>query len=88
MKSLDLRTIEEIGLDSHGHLFVRPVSANPDEFAYIYRDASGVRWSSQLRALHAYEPERWDPTDLYRQIIAAIPGELRALIQGLQLEDE
>ena len=106
MRSPALMQIEEVGLDSHGHLYVRPVTTNADEFAYIYRDASGVRWSNELRTLHAAEPERWQATDLYRQIIDAvrreygtqllikpetrwscIPGELRASIQALQIDE-
>jgi hypothetical protein len=80
MRSPDLLPIEEIGLDSHGCLYVRPVTTNANEFAYIYRDASGVRWSNEVRALHAAEPERWEPTALYLQIIDAVRREY-----GIQL---
>lgn len=73
--------IEEIGLDDQGYLFVRPLTAAADEFAYIYRAAMGIRWNTQLRALHAYEPARWAATDLYKQIFAAVRSEY-----GVQLK--
>src|SRR5690348_13207601 len=75
------RRIEEIGLDTQGHLFVRPAAATPQEFDLIYRDASGIRWDSTLRALHAYEPERWDALTLYRQIIAAVRREYGVVLE-------
>ena len=73
--------IQEIGLDDRGYLFVRPAAACADEFAYIDRAAMGIRWNTQLRALHAYEPARWVSRDLYKQIIAAVYGEY-----GVQLK--
>jgi Integron Cassette Protein Hfx_Cass5 len=75
MKSHVPMAIEEIGLDDQGHLFVRPTAASTDEFTFIWRDASGIRWNRELRTLHAAEPERWDLVQLYRQIIAAVWSE-------------
>jgi hypothetical protein len=72
--------IEEIGLDARGHLFVRPLAASANEFAYVWRDASGIRWDSELRRLHAAEPARWEAIDLYKQIVAAVHREY-----GIQL---
>lgn len=73
--------IEEIGLDDQGYLFVRPLAATADEFAYIWRAAMGIRWNTRRRVLHGYEPARWVAIDLYRQIIAAVGGEY-----GVQLQ--
>jgi len=73
--------IEEIGLDDQGHLFVRPSGASADEFAYVYRDGSGIRWNSHFRALHAADPARWAVTALYKQFIAAAHREY-----GVQLQ--
>jgi hypothetical protein len=74
------RPIEEIGLDAQGHLFIRPAGASSEEFSYIYRDASGIRWNTTLRTLQAYEPERWEATALYRQMIAAVRREYGVLL--------
>jgi hypothetical protein len=74
------RPIEEIGLDAQGHLFIRPAAASSEEFSYIYRDGSGIRWNTKLRTLQAYEPERWDAIALYRQMIAAVRREYGVLL--------
>jgi hypothetical protein len=65
--------IEEIGVDTKDGLYVRPSDAH--DFTFVWRDASGVRWSSELRALVAYEPARWDHVSLLRQIVAAVKSE-------------
>jgi len=75
MKPPSAVSIDEIGLDVRGHLFVRPTGAAADEFAYIWRDASGVRWNAKERVLEAAEPKRWDTTELYKQILAAVRRE-------------
>jgi hypothetical protein len=72
--------VEEIGLDGHGYLFVRPAGATADQFAYIWRDASGIRWDSELRVLQAAEPRRWEPTGLYQQILVAVHREYGVLL--------
>lgn len=74
-------SIGEIGLDDQGHLFVRPLGASADEFTYIWRDASGIRWNTQLRALQAAEPARWKETELYKQIIASTYREYGVRLQ-------
>lgn len=77
-----LMAIEEVGLDDHGYLFVRPTGASADEFAYVYRAAMGIRWNNNTRALHAYEPARWVAADLYKQIIAAVADEYRIRLRS------
>jgi hypothetical protein len=74
------RVIEELGLDAKGHLFLRPVAATAEGYSQIYRDASGIRWNTALRVLHAYEPERWEALALYKQIIAAVRREYGVLL--------
>lgn len=77
-----VRQIEEIGLDGQGYLFVRPSAGSDDAFAYIYRDASGIQWNTQLRALCAAEPARWTVPDLYKQILAAASREYGVQLQA------
>ena len=83
MKSPTVMSIDEIGLNAHGHLFVCPLAASVDEFAYIWRDASGIRWNSELRALHAAEPARWVTAELYKQIISAVEREYGIRLQAI-----
>ncbi len=59
-------------LDVESGLMVRPVSK---DFEFIYRDASGIRWNPQHKALIAYEPLRWDSKDLFEQILFAVRNE-------------
>ncbi|MBS0416308.1 MAG: hypothetical protein JSR66_01255 [Proteobacteria bacterium] len=73
--------IEEIGLDDQGYLFVRPLAATANEFAYIWRAAMGIRWNTRRRVLHGYEPARWVAINLYQQIIAAADGEYGVRLQ-------
>ena len=65
--------IAEVGLDSMEHLFVRPPEF--EDFTYIWRDASGVRWDQDRHVLIAYEPERWEPVTLFKQIVAVVNNE-------------
>ncbi len=65
--------VEEVGLDAAGHLFVKPQAS--DDFTYIWRDASGIRWNETTRTLVAYEPKRWEPITLFQQIVAAVKNE-------------
>ncbi len=39
----NVASIQEIGLDDQDYLFVRPETTSADEYAYIWRDASGIR---------------------------------------------
>jgi hypothetical protein len=67
--------IAEIGIDSDGYLFVRPALQPSANFEFIWRDASGIRWSETRRVLHAYEPARWEHFALYKQILNAVRSE-------------
>lgn len=67
--------IKEIIIDAEGRLFVRPGLSPSEDFAFIWRDASGVRWNEAVRGLTAAEPARWEYFDLYRQILAAARNE-------------
>lgn len=67
--------IEEIAIDGDGHLLVRPRLPAEDDFAFIWRDASGIRWNETARALVAAEPQRWEGFNLYKQILAAVQSE-------------
>jgi hypothetical protein len=71
--STTTKAIAEIGLDDRGALFVRP--KEPAEYSAIHRDASGIRWDAERRALVAAEPERWEPAALFAQIVSAVRRE-------------
>jgi hypothetical protein len=67
--------IQEIGIDADGHLFLRPRIDPPENLEFVWRDASGIRWDSKSRVLHAAEPARWGHLRLYQQIVSAIRNE-------------
>jgi hypothetical protein len=58
------RLVSKVSLDATKSLVVALVTEPGETFEYIYREANGLRWDSALRALHAYEPQRWEPTEL------------------------
>ena len=72
--------IEEVGIDAAGYLFLRPSLDPKENYEFIWRDASGVRWNEQLRALHAAEPSRWEHFELYKQILKAVRSEYGELL--------
>jgi hypothetical protein len=72
--------IDEIGVDARHELFVRPALAAPQDFRFIWRDASGIRWDPDLRALRAAEPNRWELFALFKQMVAAVRNEYRTTL--------
>ena len=73
--------IEEVGINSVGHLFVRPPAT--EDFTFIWRDAYGVRWNEKSHSLVAYEPHRWEHLALFQQMITAVKSEYgRCLVVG------
>jgi hypothetical protein len=67
--------IDEIAIDQAGRLLVRPRLGPAHDFAFIYRDASGVRWDAGSRSLVAPAPETWSYLDWLKQIVAAVSSE-------------
>ena len=66
------RAIAKVFIDATGQLFVVPKIEPDATYEYIYREANGLRWHKKLRALHAYEPERWEHVELLRHISATL----------------
>ena len=60
--------IREIRISASGGLIVTPQGA---EFPYIYREAKGVKWDPEKRALVAPKPKEWRHEDWFRRIVAA-----------------
>jgi hypothetical protein len=67
MKTLSISTVE---IDASGGLLVQPRAS--DSYEYIYREANGLRWDGQRRAIHAYEPSRWGHEELLLHIAATL----------------
>lgn len=68
-------SIEEIAIDAENRLLVRPLLMPSENFAHIYRDASGVAWIENVRSLGAREPQKWTHVELFKQILAAVRNE-------------
>jgi len=66
------RAISKVLVDPSGHLFVFPETAAGANYEFIYREANGLRWNGSMRALCAYEPDRWAHTELLRHIAATL----------------
>jgi hypothetical protein len=71
-KDMNRRAVAKVFIDSTGQLFVVPELEPGISYEYIYREANGLRWHKTLRALHAYEPGRWEPVELLRHISATL----------------
>ena len=69
------RTIAEITVESSGRLLVRPSLPLGEDYAYIYRDGTGIEWEPELRALVAREPSRWAHVSLFQKMVVAVHGE-------------
>ncbi len=66
------RAVVKVLIDPAGQLFVQPQLDPGATYESIYREANGLRWDSQHRALHAYEPKRWEPVELLQHIAATL----------------
>lgn len=62
--------IASIAVDSAGSLYVR--LKTDQSYEYIYREANGLRWDREKRALQAYEPLRWKPAELLQHMAATL----------------
>ena len=78
---MNVRTIALVEMDSTGQLFVRPQSDTEGKYEYIYREANGLRWSRDRRALCAYEPARWQPEELFQHIVATLQSTFDETLQ-------
>ncbi len=66
------RIVSKVSLDPAKNLFVALETESGETFEYIYREANGLRWDSALRAIQAYEPQRWEPSELLRHVAATL----------------
>ncbi len=66
------RAISKVLIDPSGHLFVFPETDAESHYEYIYREANGLRWDGSMRALCAYEPDRWVHAELLRHMAATL----------------
>ena len=66
------RAVVKVLIDPTGQLFVLPQLEPGATYEHIYREANGLRWDSHHRALHAYEPRRWEPDELLQHIAATL----------------
>jgi Integron Cassette Protein Hfx_Cass5 len=65
-------TIEEVGIDEEGRLYVRPSRSS---FEHIWRAAMEVNWDAPKRWLFGPKPREWNYVDWFRQIVAAAADE-------------
>jgi hypothetical protein len=70
-------TIEAVGIDEGGSLWVKPSTAT---FPYIYREAMEVHWNAERYCLYSPKPREWSYTAWFSQIVCA------AHYQGVNLK--
>ncbi|GAB2711042.1 hypothetical protein GCM10011495_25880 [Hymenobacter frigidus] len=60
-------SIEEIGIDGNGRLFVKPLNLR---FPMIWRSGAEVHWDAKYLFLYSPKPREWSYLDWYKHIIA------------------
>jgi hypothetical protein len=70
-------TIEAIGIDASGSLWVKPAV---EAFPHIYREAMEVHWDAQRLCLYSPKPREWSYEAWFQQITEA------ARQQGVELK--
>ncbi len=70
-------TIEAVGIDEGGSLWVKPAAAT---FPLIYREAMEVHWDAERLRLYSPKPREWSYGAWFRQIRDA------AREQGVELQ--
>ena len=60
-------TIEEIGIDASGRLYVKPATQN---FHMIWRSGAEVHWDVENQSLYSPKPREWSFLDWYKHILA------------------
>jgi hypothetical protein len=81
---MKVRAVALVEMDSSGQLFVRPESDSEGIYEYIYREANGLRWNREKRALCAYEPERWQPEELFQHMVTTLRSAFDETLQLTQ----
>ena len=67
--------IDRIFLDAGGRLRVRPRPPEAPNYAFIYRDASSVRWDAADRVLYMLPVEEFTPAQEFTRILSAVQRE-------------
>ncbi|WP_158010831.1 hypothetical protein [Hymenobacter lapidarius] len=66
---METDSIEEIGIDEHGRLFIRPLNHH---FPMIWRSGTEVHWDAKQLFLHSPKPREWSYLDWYKHIISVV----------------
>jgi hypothetical protein len=75
--------IDQLRIADDGQLFISPVLAEGDDFALIYRTASGVNWDEPTRSLYCPKPREWSYGRWFEHACEAVAGEYnRRLVIG------
>jgi hypothetical protein len=62
------RTVSQVIVEPKAGLLVVLQGDGLKPYEYIYREANGLRWNNERRAVHAYEPSRWEHAELLRHV--------------------
>ena len=67
--------IEKIVASRDGGILITPSLPPDTDYAFIYRDASSVRWDAASRSLLVLDIDGFDAVDYVRHVIAAVKNE-------------
>ena len=67
--------ISAVEIDESNRILVYPENPAPDQYKYIWRDASEVRWDSTNRCLVSGEPRKLSHAEWFDIVVAAIKRE-------------
>jgi hypothetical protein len=67
--------IELVQIDAFGTLQIYPAIASIENYEYIYRTASAVRWLPKERALTTVGLHGWPQARCFRHILSAVRSE-------------
>jgi hypothetical protein len=81
MRSVPIASIE---IDGGGRLLVRPSATSGDDFEFVYRTATGVRWRGADGSFYPVEVGSLSTATWFMEIVAAAKGEFGVNLQITQ----
>jgi len=71
VSKMELLKIKKVAVLEDGRLAVYPERTS-GSYQYIYREAAGVYWNSDLHCFHSTIPRTWDYREWFSQIVCIV----------------
>jgi hypothetical protein len=69
---MEIEEISKIEIMKSGEMFVVLASGGKPIYQYIYREAAGIYWDSEVKGFKASAPEKWTYTEWFKQIVSVV----------------